>query len=100
MLKEILENGRIDLSKLTDIVDLYSFLPIVVKKDSNESANMFYIMTSNMRDSHTWTDHGGDNVKRMLDLLNIKLGEKYRNLAEAYRYFDVNFNNRVSFNEF
>jgi Ca2+-binding EF-hand superfamily protein len=36
----------------------------------------------------------------MLDLLWIKLDERFKGMAEAYRYFDVNFNNRVSFNEF
>ena len=36
----------------------------------------------------------------MLDLLWIKIQEKYTSLPEAYRYFDVNFNNRVEFAEF
>lgn len=36
----------------------------------------------------------------MLDLLWIKIQEKFNHIAAAYRYFDVNFNNRVSFNEF
>ena len=36
----------------------------------------------------------------MLDLLWIKISERFKGIAEAYRYFDVNFNNRVSFNEF
>lgn len=36
----------------------------------------------------------------MLDLLWIKINERFRTIAESYRYFDVNFNNRVSFNEF
>ena len=36
----------------------------------------------------------------MLDLLWIKIDERFKGMAEAYRYFDVNFNNRLSFNEF
>lgn len=36
----------------------------------------------------------------MLDLLWIKINERFKSIAEAYRYFDVNFNNRVGFNEF
>jgi Ca2+-binding EF-hand superfamily protein len=36
----------------------------------------------------------------MLDLLWLKISERFRSIADAYRYFDVNFNNRVSFNEF
>ena len=36
----------------------------------------------------------------MLDLLWLKISERFKGLSEAYRYFDVNFNNRVSFSEF
>lgn len=36
----------------------------------------------------------------MLDLLWIKLDERFTSMSDAYRYFDRNFNNRVSFGEF
>ena len=36
----------------------------------------------------------------MLDLIWIKIADRFKGMAAAYRYFDVNFNNRVSFNEF
>jgi len=36
----------------------------------------------------------------MLDLLWIKLDERFKSMADAYRYFDRNYNNRVSFGEF
>ena len=42
----------------------------------------------------------GGTLKRLLDFLWIKVSEKFRGLAEGYRFFDVNFNNRVSYNEF
>jgi Ca2+-binding EF-hand superfamily protein len=42
----------------------------------------------------------GGTLARMLDLLGVKLNEKVNSMAEAYRYFDVNYNNRVSFAEF
>ena len=35
-----------------------------------------------------------------LDLLWIKLDERHSSLGAAYRYFDKNYNNRVSFGEF
>lgn len=58
------------------------------------------VMSSGTRSQHSCGDDQGGSVKKMLDLLWIKVSEKYNNIAEAYRYFDVNFNNRVSFNEF
>ena len=36
----------------------------------------------------------------MLDLLWIKLDERFTSMKDAWRYFDRNFNNRVSFGEF
>ena len=57
-------------------------------------------MSSNTRKGFSACENQGGIVKKMLDLLWIKISEKYNNIAEAYRYFDVNFNNRVSFNEF
>lgn len=36
----------------------------------------------------------------MLDLLWIKLEERFKTIGAAYRYFDKNYNNRVSFGEF
>lgn len=36
----------------------------------------------------------------MLDLLWIKLEERFKTIGDAYRYFDKNYNNRVSFGEF
>jgi Ca2+-binding EF-hand superfamily protein len=36
----------------------------------------------------------------MLDLLWIKLDERFSSMSHAFRYFDKNYNNRVSFGEF
>lgn len=63
---------------------------------------MWFIMSSNVYGGHTSgteKDQGGP-LKRILDLLWIKISERFGSIHEAYRYFDVNFNNRVSFNEF
>ena len=63
---------------------------------------MWFIMSSNCHGGHTTTelkDQGG-SLKRILDLLWIKISERFKSIHEAYRYFDVNFNNRVSFSEF
>jgi len=64
---------------------------------------MWFIMSSNVHAGHTAGkdvgDQGGE-LKRVMDLLWIKIAERFPNIHETYRYFDVNFNNRVGFNEF
>jgi hypothetical protein len=87
--------------KFCDIVDLYFYLPMQKTINKNSSADVYFIMSSNTYGGHTSKakDQGGV-LKKMLDLLWIKLDERFKGMADAYRYFDVNFNNRVSFNEF
>lgn len=43
---------------------------------------------------------GGTNLHRLLEFVWIRLQERFKNMSPAFRYFDLNFNNRVSFNEF
>ena len=88
--------------KLCDIVDLFIYLPITKNRIPNESKDLFFIMSHNTYGGHTAGEvkYQGGPLKKMLDLLWIKISERFKGIAEAYRYFDVNFNNRVSFNEF
>jgi hypothetical protein len=95
--------SKVDLQKFNDLVDLFFYLPVKQKPNArNDSEDMWFIMSSNCYGGHTSTevkDQGGP-LKRILDLLWIKISERFKTIHEAYRYFDVNFNNRVSFNEF
>ena len=63
---------------------------------------MWYVFSSNVHAGPTdkQVASQGGPLKKILDLLWIKINEKFHGLSEAYRFFDVNFNNRVSFNEF
>ena len=36
------ENGSIDIMKFTEIVDLYNYLPVKVKKDKNQSNDFIH----------------------------------------------------------
>jgi len=101
ILKEVQLGDKVNLMKFCDIVDLFFYLPMQKVVDKNDSKDVYFILSSNVYGGHTNTakDQGGA-LKKMLDLLWIKLDERFKGMAEAYRYFDVNFNNRVSFNEF
>jgi hypothetical protein len=87
--------------KFCDIVDLYFYLPMQKVINKNNSEDVYFILSSNVYGGHTaHTKEQGGVLKKMLDLLWIKIDERFKGVAEAYRYFDVNFNNRVSFSEF
>jgi hypothetical protein len=101
ILGEIVSNGIVNLMKLTDIVDLYFYLPMQKEILKNDSHDIYYILSSNVQGfSQAVVKDQGGKLAGMLDLLWIKIAERFKGVAEAYRYFDVNFNNRVSFSEF
>ena len=101
ILDEIVSNGTVNLMKFTDIVDLYFYLPMQKEILKNDSHDIYYILSSNVQGfSQAVVKDQGGKLAGMLDLLWIKIAERFKGVAEAYRYFDVNFNNRVSFSEF
>ena len=63
--------------------------------------DIYFVLTSGTRGTFS-TDQvaSSGDLKRILDLLWIKLDERFRTMGEAFRYFDRNFNNSVSFGEF
>lgn len=102
ILRDIQQGDTVNLQKFTDLVDLYFYLPVTANVHRNESKHVYFALSGNTYGaptSHELKQQGG-LLNRMLDLLWIKISERFKGMAEAYRYFDVNFNNRVSFNEF
>tara|TARA_B110000285_G_scaffold233764_1_gene308573 strand:- start:1323 stop:1739 length:417 start_codon:yes stop_codon:yes gene_type:complete len=94
-------DGYINLHKFMHILDLFTLLPISKTVIKNSSKEIYNCLSGNRQDSHTVV-HGdpGGRLQKSLDLLWIKLDERFKSMADAYRYFDTNFNNRVSFGEF
>lgn len=43
---------------------------------------------------------GQEKLYRLLEFVWVRLQERFKNFSPAFRFFDLNFNNRVSFNEF
>ena len=101
LMKDIQVGDKINLQKLCDIVDLYFYLPMQKVVNKNYSSDLYYVLSSNVAGGFsTEIKDTGGVLKKMLDLLWIKLDERFKGIADSYRYFDINFNNRVSFNEF
>ena len=40
------------------------------------------------------------HLRNILASVWVRIQERFKNFSPAFRWFDVNFNNRVSFNEF
>ena len=40
---------EVDMSKLSELIDLYNYFPVRVKKDKNQSNDIYYQMLSNKK---------------------------------------------------
>ena len=43
------EEGTVSRKKLIELLDIYHFLPIRIKRDRNHSENLYYVLNSNKR---------------------------------------------------
>ena len=91
-------DGEIDKKEFMDLVDLYHFLPIKIKKDRNYSENLYYILNSNKRGTfqdkeqilHELKDKNDRmHLSKIMTLIAIKIEEKFSSVAKAFLFFDV-----------
>ena len=64
----------------------------MVKKDKNYSSSIYQILNSNKTYDPKCEDKPYDNkgyLKKLLELIWLKIEEKYVALAPAFRFFDV-----------
>eukprot|EP00347_Sterkiella_histriomuscorum_P010064 403338822 len=114
---------NVGLLKLSDFIDLYTYHPIRHKKDKNKSEDLYFILNSNQRGTHqhiqpTLNDTSSTvsqlksqliqfkqpslekKLENIMELVGAKLMEKFNSLSAAFRFFDANLNQSISFNEF
>lgn len=107
ILKEIAkdENQLVDLNAFSDIVDLFVYMPnLDEKKEHQKSPAIHYILSSNSKNQAT-AEKSKESVedvhlRRTLEFIWIRIQERFKTFSPAFRFFDTNFNNRISFTEF
>lgn len=103
------EEGTVSRKKLIELLDIYQFLPIRIKRDRNKSENVYYVLNSNKRGSPADRDQILENMKEMnakmhltklMTLISIKLDEKFTQMAKAFLFFDVDGDQLITRTEF
>jgi hypothetical protein len=65
---------------------------------------MFFVMTSNLKGSASYDKTPEDEEKKtfteLLRLIWSKIYERFPNINAAFRFFDSNYDQAISFNEF
>ena len=91
----------VNLKKLMDVIDLFTMLPMHKQMSGNASADIYNVMSSGTQTGPTNTRPGsGGSLKKLLDLLWIKLEERFKTIGNAFLHFDTDFNNSVEYAEF
>jgi len=82
-------------------------MPYKSKKDKNASTEIFYILSRNQHSKATYTNetdedktHEVRQLKNLLSIIYTKIIERFPSISHAFRFFDTDYNQRVSFNEF
>ena len=99
------EHQLVDLNTFSDLVDLYVYLPNPdEKKDAQKSTHMHIILSSNSKDKATAersTETKEEiHMRKTLEMLWIRIQERFKTFSPAFRYFDLKQNNRIEFTEF
>ena len=93
---------------LKELIDDYSFVPVVIKKDRNKSEKVYQVLTTQsapaIEREQILAQMRGANAKlhvnKLVTLVAIKLEEKCQSIGHGYRMFDKNGDDLISRDEF
>ena len=106
IVKLIKEDQNVSFTKLTQLVDFYTFYPVTVKVDKNNSDNLYLAMTAGREKTSTGKldllplTKAEVHRQKVLEFLWSKIDERFPRLQNAFRFFDKNNNARITFDEF
>lgn len=77
-------------------------MPVKTKQNSGAlSPDIFRVLSANLHDKATASRQVDDPaLQKDLELIWLKLDERFKSLSQAFIFFDVNCNNRVSYADF
>ena len=105
-MQEIKVNDKyIDLGKLVEVIDICNFFPMRVKKIKNKSSDIYCILSSNTRDNYNAKESSNGGISDPDLALNLEIiwsiiNQKFKKLADAFRFFDMDDNRTIDFIEF
>jgi hypothetical protein len=105
LLREVLVNDKqINLPKLVEVIDICNFFPIKVKKIKNKSNDIYQVLSSNTRDTYNAKEasNGGieSELASNLEIIWGMIHQKFKNVAKAFHFFDMDDNRSIDFIEF
>ncbi len=109
LLEDICVGGKIDRHKVIELLDIYQFCPVKIKKDKNKSEDVYFVLNSNKRGAaqnreeilaQLKEDNDKKHLSKIMTLIAIKIEEKFHSLAKAFLFFDIDGDQTISRTEF
>jgi Ca2+-binding EF-hand superfamily protein len=103
------DKGMISKSEFTDMIDVFQYVPIFIKRDKNKSESLYYVLNSNKRGAfeskeellrNLKDDNDAKHLVKIMTLIAIKIEEKFTGLNKAFLFFDENGDREISKAEF
>lgn len=92
---EVLDDqSTVNYERLNLLIEAFQFYPLIVKRDKNVSHSIHQVLNSSkadpsQADENLIRDRGFDYLHSLLELIWIKIQERYLAVAQAFRFFDV-----------
>ncbi|TNV73715.1 hypothetical protein FGO68_gene1155 [Halteria grandinella] len=100
-----LESSTVNYERLNLLIEAFQFYPLIVKRDKNISNSIHQVLNSQKPDPSQTDeihirDRGLDHLHSLLELIWIKIQERYLAVAQAFRFFDVQNSGKISKSDF
>lgn len=94
---------------MIELLDVYQFCPVKIKKDKNKSEDVYFVLNSNKRGAaqnreeilaSLKEENDKKHLSKIMTLIAIKIEEKFHSLAKAFLFFDIDGDQLISRTEF
>ena len=98
------ETGLVDVHQFSELTDLFVYLPNKEKGVNHQaSAEIHQILSSNSKTKAEFErqDASPEKVRigKTLELVYSRINDRFKGFSAAFRFFDVNMNNKITFGE-
>ena len=92
-----LNESQLSYHKFAFLMDLYISMPLIKKKDANNSDNLR--KTLGLFEQQNFAQIPED-MEEIIKWIHYKIEQKYKNYKEAFKAIDINRNGIIEFREF
>lgn len=90
---ESADEQYINYERLNLLIEAFQFYPMIIKRDKNVSHSIHQVLNSQKSQADSsenrTRDRAQDHLHSLLELIWIKIQERYIAVAQAYRFFDI-----------